>query len=74
MFFKGVEVEPGDFVIFTTPVIPLPEVSAAVVGVTGGVLEVRCIRFELFQHDGRFTEAEVEQFVVAQKAKEFIFA
>jgi hypothetical protein len=72
MFFKGIEVQLGDFIIFTSPTVPLPEVQAEVIDVTEGVLKVGCVFLGLFRHDGHFTEEEVEQLVVVKSFEETI--
>lgn len=68
MIFKSVEVGTGDFVSFQARTVPLPEVQAAVVEVADGVLEVMSTILAPFQHNGKFTEAEVDRIMVVYPA------
>lgn len=73
MIFKGKKIGVGDFIVFQTTAVPLPEVQAVVIRVEkNGVLEVLSTLLVPFGHDGRFTEKEVKEFQVVYKASEAI--
>ncbi len=69
MIFKNQKLESGDFVAFKTKSVPISEVRAAVVAVEDGVLAVISTMLKPFQHNGNFTEEEVEQIVVVYPAE-----
>lgn len=69
MTFRGQELEIGDFVAFTTPTVPFPEVQAVVIDVENGVLEVMSTLIAPFHHSGKFTEDEVVRIMVVYSAE-----
>lgn len=69
MKFKDKDLGVGDFVAFQTASVPLSEVQAAVIRVEDGVLEVLSTLLVPFQHNGRFTEEEVDMIEVIYPAE-----
>ncbi len=69
MIFKKKKVESGDIVALKMKSVPISEVRAAVVAVEDGVLSVISTMLKPLQHNGNFTEEEVEQIVVVYPAK-----
>lgn len=69
MFFKGVTLEVGDYIAFTSDQVPLPHVEAAVIAVKDGVLEVLSTFLVPFQHSGLFMEEQVKNLEVIHPAE-----
>jgi len=67
--FKGLPLESGDIVAFTTTSVLLPEVQATVIEVKDGVLEVLSTLLLPYKHIGRFKEEEVGQIELIYPAK-----
>lgn len=69
MEFKKRKLGVGDIVALQTSVLPIPEVSAAVIRVEGGVLEVLSTFLVPFNHNGIFTESDVDRIEVIYPAE-----
>lgn len=72
MRYKGVEVNIGDFVVFRSKSVPLPEVQAAVIDVENDTLVVISSFLVPFQHNGEFPADDVTDIIVVYGAEQAI--
>jgi hypothetical protein len=73
LIFKGQELHVGDFIAFQSPLIPLPEIQAAVIDVKDGVLEIVSTLIAPFRQGGKFKETDVtSEIVIVYPAEEAI--